>query len=128
MPLAAALGVKGGEDVEWELLNRRELYLIRKQAPAPQAKRRAKRTGMSVASCINDRLFQQNQMSRYDPARSPAPHRLPKRLGRSLGFIGQHVSRRFGGVQTALESFQKVVCENTQQCADYHWYDHSPRK
>lgn len=44
MPLAAALGVKGGEEVEWELLNRRELYLIRTKAPAPKAKLRTKRS------------------------------------------------------------------------------------
>jgi hypothetical protein len=44
MPLAAALGVKGGEEVEWELLNRRELYLIRTKAPAPRAKLRTKRS------------------------------------------------------------------------------------
>jgi len=42
MPLAAALGVKGGEEVEWELLNRRELYLVRKKPATPRAKRRAK--------------------------------------------------------------------------------------
>ncbi len=44
MPLAAALGVKGGEEVEWELLNRRELYLIRTKAPAPRAKRQTKQS------------------------------------------------------------------------------------
>ena len=42
MPLAAALGVKGGEEVEWELLNRRELYLIRRKPSAPKARRRAR--------------------------------------------------------------------------------------
>jgi hypothetical protein len=35
MPLAAALGIDGGEDVEWELLDRKELRLVR-QNPAPQ--------------------------------------------------------------------------------------------
>jgi hypothetical protein len=39
MPLAAALGVKGGEAVEWELINRKELYLIRKDPPKPKAPR-----------------------------------------------------------------------------------------
>ena len=39
MPLAAAIGVKGGEEVEWELLNRKELYLIRKQPPQARAPR-----------------------------------------------------------------------------------------
>ena len=41
MPLAAALGIQGGEEVSWELLERRELHLLRK-SPAPlKAKRRA---------------------------------------------------------------------------------------
>ena len=41
MPLAAALGIKGGEEVSWELLERKELHLVR-QHPAPlKAKRRA---------------------------------------------------------------------------------------
>ena len=34
MPLAAALGIQGGEEVSWELLERKELHLVRK-APAP---------------------------------------------------------------------------------------------
>ena len=42
MPLAAALGIQGGEEVSWELLERRELHLVRK-SPAPlKAKRRAR--------------------------------------------------------------------------------------
>ena len=41
MPLAVALGLQGGEKVSWELLDRKELHLVRK-APAPlKAKRRA---------------------------------------------------------------------------------------
>jgi hypothetical protein len=39
MPLAAALGISGGEEVEWELLDRRELRLVRTKTPAPKAKR-----------------------------------------------------------------------------------------
>ena len=41
MPLAAALGIQGGEEVSWELLERKELHLVRK-SPAPlKAKKRA---------------------------------------------------------------------------------------
>jgi hypothetical protein len=40
MPLAAALGVVGGEAVEWELLDRRELRLARLKPAAPKATRR----------------------------------------------------------------------------------------
>jgi len=41
MPLAAALGIRGGEEVSWELLERRELHLVRKSPASPKAKRRA---------------------------------------------------------------------------------------
>jgi hypothetical protein len=41
MPLAAALGVQGGEEVSWELLERKELHLVRKSPTPPKAKRRA---------------------------------------------------------------------------------------
>jgi hypothetical protein len=41
MPLASALGIQGGEEVSWELLERNELHLVRK-SPAPlKAKRHA---------------------------------------------------------------------------------------
>lgn len=39
MPLAAALGIDGGEEVEWELLDRRELRLVRQPRVLPTAKR-----------------------------------------------------------------------------------------
>jgi len=41
MPLAAALGIVGGEEVSWELIGRKELHLVR-ASPAPvKAKKRA---------------------------------------------------------------------------------------
>jgi hypothetical protein len=36
-PLAAAIGLQGGEEVQWELLNRGELRLVRPHAPPPSA-------------------------------------------------------------------------------------------
>jgi len=39
MPLAAALGIEGGEEVEWELLNRNELRLVRCKPKPTRAKR-----------------------------------------------------------------------------------------
>ena len=39
MPLAAALGIDGGEEVEWELLDRRELRLVRRNPAKTKAKR-----------------------------------------------------------------------------------------
>jgi hypothetical protein len=38
MPLAAALGIDGGEEVEWELLDRRELRLVRRNPSKTKAK------------------------------------------------------------------------------------------
>ena len=36
-PLAAAIGLQAGELVEWELLNRGELHLVRHQSLPPRA-------------------------------------------------------------------------------------------
>lgn len=41
MPLAAALGIRGGERVSWELLERKELHLVRKSPVPLKAKKRA---------------------------------------------------------------------------------------
>lgn len=41
MPLAAAIGLEPGEEVEWELLDRGELHLVRKNVPPVQAGQRA---------------------------------------------------------------------------------------
>jgi hypothetical protein len=38
IPLAAAIGLQPGEQVEWELLNRGELHLVRPHAPPPSAR------------------------------------------------------------------------------------------
>ena len=40
MPLAAALGVEGGEEVSWELLDRKELHLVRAATPALKARKK----------------------------------------------------------------------------------------
>ena len=36
IPLAAAIGLQPGEEVEWELLSRGELRLVRPHAPPPR--------------------------------------------------------------------------------------------
>ena len=38
MALAAALGLEPGEEVEWEVLDRGELHLVRGHTPNPRAK------------------------------------------------------------------------------------------
>jgi len=40
LALAAAIGLVGGETVQWELLDRSELHLLRPQAPPPTTQRR----------------------------------------------------------------------------------------
>ena len=41
LPLAAAIGLEAGEEVQWELLDRGELHLIRNQLPQVRATQRA---------------------------------------------------------------------------------------
>ena len=36
LPLAAAIGLEAGEEVQWELLDRGELHLVRNQLPQVQ--------------------------------------------------------------------------------------------
>ena len=39
--LAAAIGLEPGEEVEWELLDRGELHLVRKNPSSPRTQQRA---------------------------------------------------------------------------------------
>lgn len=41
IPLAAAIGLQAGDEVTWELLDRRELHLIREKPSAPRARERS---------------------------------------------------------------------------------------
>ena len=41
LALAAALGLNPGDQVQWELLDRSELHLVRLAPPPPTARRRA---------------------------------------------------------------------------------------
>jgi hypothetical protein len=41
IPLAAAIGLEPGEEVQWELLDRGELHLVRKNIPPTKARTRA---------------------------------------------------------------------------------------
>lgn len=44
LPLAAAIGLEPGEEVQWELLDRRELHLVRNKVPRLKARKRATAT------------------------------------------------------------------------------------
>ena len=41
LALAAAIGLEPGEEVQWELLDRGELHLVRPNIPAPSTRSRA---------------------------------------------------------------------------------------
>ena len=41
MALAAAIGLEPGDEVQWELLDRGELHLVRLNTPEPEARSRA---------------------------------------------------------------------------------------
>jgi hypothetical protein len=43
LALAAAIGLEPSEEVEWELLDRGELHLVRPAVPAPRSKRRSRK-------------------------------------------------------------------------------------
>ena len=43
LALAAAIGLEPGEEVQWELLERGELHLVRPKAAAPSTKKRLKK-------------------------------------------------------------------------------------
>jgi hypothetical protein len=42
LALAVAIGLEPGEEVQWELLDRGELHLVRPHPPTPSTKRRAR--------------------------------------------------------------------------------------
>jgi hypothetical protein len=44
IPLAAAIGMEAGESVQWELLDRGELHLVRDKVSAPRARKRANKS------------------------------------------------------------------------------------
>lgn len=44
LPLAAAIGIEPGEEVQWELLDRGELHLLRTSVPNPKARKRSRST------------------------------------------------------------------------------------
>jgi hypothetical protein len=48
LALAAAIGLTGGETVQWELLDRGELHLVRPQVPPPTTRRRARKKQASA--------------------------------------------------------------------------------
>jgi len=49
-PLAAAIGLEAGEEVQWELLERGELHLLRPQAAKPTTRRRAAKSAEPPAT------------------------------------------------------------------------------
>jgi len=50
LALAAAIGLEAGEEVQWELLDRGELHLVRESTPATTTRRRALKNQSSKPS------------------------------------------------------------------------------
>ena len=48
LPLAAAIGLEPGETVQWELLDRRELHLLRPNTPNPRQDKNRRRLPKSM--------------------------------------------------------------------------------
>jgi len=44
LPLAAAIGLQAGDEVQWELLDRSELHLVRVNPPKPLAKQQRRQS------------------------------------------------------------------------------------
>jgi hypothetical protein len=54
IPLAVAIGIEKGEEVEWELIDRNELHLFRPKAPEPSTKKRVQNhRGFSAESNVD---------------------------------------------------------------------------
>ena len=60
LPLAAAIGLGAGEEVQWELLDRGELHLVRNQLPQVQATQRATQTSEIPLPPPKNRLLKAN--------------------------------------------------------------------
>jgi hypothetical protein len=56
LPLAAAIGLRAGEEVQWELLDRGELHLVREQVPSILATQRATKPPR-LLPCPKNRLL-----------------------------------------------------------------------
>jgi hypothetical protein len=50
LALAAAIGLEPGETVQWELLDRTELHLLRTKAPSAQTRRRVAKSSPPAKS------------------------------------------------------------------------------
>ena len=50
LAVAAAIGLEPGDEVQWELLDRGELHLVRLHAPPPTAKAKSKKSSVSPSS------------------------------------------------------------------------------
>ena len=49
LPLAAAIGLQAGEEVQWELLDRGELHLVRPQVPEATTHQRTRKSDEPLA-------------------------------------------------------------------------------
>ena len=57
IPLAAAIGLEPGEEVQWELLDRGELHLVRKNTPPTRARQRVDKSEHAVETVRSTRIL-----------------------------------------------------------------------
>ena len=60
LPLAAAIGLEAGEEVQWELLDRGELHLVRNQPPASPSHSKGHPTRRKSRCLPKNRLLKPN--------------------------------------------------------------------
>ena len=60
LPLAAAIGLRAGEEVQWELLDRGELHLVRDQLPQLQTTQRVTQGSEVLRRAPENRLSKPN--------------------------------------------------------------------
>ena len=75
LPLAAAIGLHAGEEVQWELLNRGELHLVRTQLPQLQATQSASQ-GSQTSTPSPVKQTASDKRRRAAKPTNPGPTRL----------------------------------------------------
>ena len=79
LPLAAAIGLQAGEEVQWELLDRAELHLVRTQLPRLQATQRATQGGQIPMPPPRKQAAKDKR--RQEPTQVPPPRLVSEKSG-----------------------------------------------
>jgi len=77
IPLAAAIDLQPGEEVQWELLDRTELHLVRTNPAPPRTRRRAAKQSHAVETPPKTTA---RSSPHRDSARQPSRRESPSRV------------------------------------------------